>query len=240
MAEAMAEAGAAFLDVGAMSTAPYLDTRVEEAEEAGRLARAVDLLVTKVGLPVSADTARLRPARAALDAGARIINSVTGLTGDAEMARELGRRPDVGLILMAAERKPGPATDPVALVTSVLAESLALAHGAGIEASRIVVDPGIGFFRRQGIAWAQWDAIMLGRLHELRILGRPIAVGVSRKSFVGALTGEDDPARRLPGSLAAAAAAVLHGAHLVRTHDVAETQQAVRIAQAVRRAREEP
>jgi dihydropteroate synthase len=239
-AEAMAGAGAAFIDVGAMSTAPYLATRIDESEEADRLGWAVDLLVTKVGLPISADTSRHRPARAALDAGARVINDVTGLAGDAEMARELGRRADVGLVLMASERGARGGLDPIALVTGVLTESLALARAAGIDASRIVVDPGIGFFRHQDLPWHAWDAAVLARLHELRALGRPIAIGVSRKSFVGAITGEDDPARRLPGSLAATAAAVLHGAQLIRTHDVAETVQAVNVAQTVRRAHEGP
>ena len=234
-AEAMAGAGAAIVDVGAMSTAPYLATRIDESEEADRLAWAVDLLVTKVGLAVSADTSRCRPARAALEAGARIINDVTGLAGDAEMAREIGGRTGVGLILMASERGVRGARDPIALVTSVLAQSLAVASAAGIDASRIVVDPGIGFFRHQGIAWHDWDATVLGRLHDLRALGRPIAIGVSRKSFIGALTGEDDPERRLPGSLAATAVAVLHGAQVIRAHDVAETVQAVKVAQAVRR-----
>ena len=238
-AEAMAVAGAAFIDVGAVSTAPHLTTRIEESEETDRLGWAVDLLVAKIGLPVSADTSRCRPARAALDAGARIINDVTGLAGDADMARELGPRADVGVILMASEGGARGGGDPIAVVTSVLAQALAVARAAGIDASRIVVDPGIGFFRHQGIAWHAWDATVLGRLHELRALGRPIAVGVSRKSFVGAITGEDDPARRLPGSLAAAAVAVLHGAQLIRAHDVAETVQAVKVAQTVRRVREE-
>ena len=237
MAETMAGAGAAFVDVGAMSTAPYLGARIEESEEADRLAWAVDLLVAKLGVLVSADTSRHRPARAALDAGARIINDVTGLAGDAEMARELGRRPDVGLILVAFERAAPAARDPIAVVAGMLARSLDIARAAGIDEARIVVDPGIGFFRDQGLAWHEWDATVLGRLDELRPLGRPVAIGVSRKSFVGALTGEDDPARRLPGSLAAAAVAVLHGARLVRAHDVAETVQAVKVAQAVRRAR---
>jgi dihydropteroate synthase len=88
--------------------------------------------------------------------------------------------------------------------------------------------------RRSGIAWHEWDIAVLAGLGRLRALERPICVGVSRKSFLGALTGEGDPARRLPGSLAATTAAVLAGAHLIRTHDVAETLQAVRVAEAVR------
>ena len=237
VAEAMAGAGAAFVDVGAMSTAPYLAARIMESQEADRLAWAIDLLVKKLGLPVSADTSRRLPARAALDAGARIINDVSGLTGDADMAPEVARA-GVGLILMASERRERAAGDPIAIVNALLEESLAIARAAGIDPSRIVVDPGIGFFRNQGMAWHEWDCAVLGRLRELRRLGRPVSIGVSRKSFIGALAAEDDPTRRLPGSLAATAAAVLSGAQLVRAHDVAETVQAVKVAQAVRRARE--
>src|SRR5438034_656816 len=128
----MVEAGAALIDVGARSSAPYLETGISEAEETERLVRAVGALVAKLPVPVSADTSRPRPALAAL--------------------------------------------------------------------------------------------------------GRPLCVGVSRKSFVGAITGRDDPAARLPGSLAATAAAVLGGAALIRAHDVAETVDAVRVAERVRRA----
>ena len=242
-AEAMVGAGAAFLDVGAMSTAPYLAGRISEDEEADRLGAAVGLLAGKIEVAISADTSRSMPARAALEAGARIINDVTGLMGDADLAVVVARGA-AGLIAMASD---GPASragaaatgaprpdDPVAVVCARLAESLALARCAGIPADAIAIDPGIGFFRRSGMAWHEWDVAVLAGLGRLRALERPICVGVSRKSFVGALTGEGDPARRLPGSLAATAAAVLGGAHLIRTHDVAETVQAVRVAEAVR------
>jgi dihydropteroate synthase len=107
---------------------------------------------------------------------------------------------------------------------------------AGVDRERIVVDPGIGFFRRADIPWYEWDCRVLARLGRLGELGRPICVGLSRKSFIGALADEPDPANRLPGTLAAAAAAVLSGAHLIRCHDVAETVQAIRVAEAVLRA----
>jgi dihydropteroate synthase len=122
-------------------------------------------------------------------------------------------------------------------VMDLLEESLRIATQAGIPGERIVVDPGIGFFRRRGLAWHEWDCEILAGLGRLRDLGRPICIGVSRKSFVGEIAGEPDPGRRLPGSLAAAAAAVLGGAHLVRAHDVADTVQAVRVAEAIRRSR---
>ena len=104
---------------------------------------------------------------------------------------------------------------------------------------RILVDPGIGFFRDEAIAWPEWDCRVLAGLPALRALGRPLYVGVSRKSFIGALADVPDAGDRLSGSLAATAAAVLGGAHVIRAHDVAETVQAVRVAQAIARARGE-
>jgi len=233
--EAMARAGAAWLDVGAMSTAPYLEARIPEALEADRLHWAVGLLTTKLGLPVSADVSRVGPARAALEAGARMINDVTGLVGDPGLAR-LTAEAGAGLVLMAGPAAAPPAGEPVATVRAALQRSLAIARGAGIPDERILVDPGIGFFRGDGVAWPDWDCRVLAGLPALRALGRPLYVGVSRKSFIGAVAGVEDPAERLPGSLAATAAAVLGGAHVIRAHDVAETVQAVRVAQAIRRA----
>jgi dihydropteroate synthase len=243
--EVMLAAGATLVDVGAMSTAPYGAGRIAADEEADRLAGAVDLLVRKLDAPVSADTSRSLPARAALEAGARVVNDVTGLTGDPEMAA-LVARSDAGLILMASEPPagsdlappPSRRGDPLAVVGARLADGLASARQAGIPPDHIVLDPGIGFFRSQALPWHEWDCLVLAGLHRLRPLGRPLCVGVSRKSFIGAVAGEADPAARLPGSLAAGTAAVLAGAHLIRTHDVAETAQAVRVAQAIRRAGE--
>ena len=235
--EAMARAGAAWLDVGAMSTAPYLEARIPEALEADRLHWAVGLLTTKLDLPVSADVSRVGPARAALEAGARMINDVTGLVADPGLAR-LTAEAGVGLVLMAGPAAAPPAGEPVATVRAALQRSLAIARGAGIPDERILVDPGIGFFRGAGVAWPDWDCRVLAGLPALRALGRPLYVGVSRKSFIGALAAVEDPAERLPGSLAATAAAVLGGAHVIRAHDVAETVQAVRVAQAIRRAGE--
>ena len=126
----------------------------------------------------------------------------------------------------------------MATVRAALERSLATACAAGIPDERILVDPGIGFFRGDGVAWPEWDCRVLAGLPALRALGRPLYVGVSRKSFIGSVAGVADPAERLPGSLAATAAAVLGGAHVIRAHDVAATVQAVRVAQAIRRAAE--
>ncbi|MBI4587282.1 MAG: dihydropteroate synthase [Candidatus Rokubacteria bacterium] len=234
-AERMVEGGAVFVDVGGMSSAPYLVTRISEAEEADRLAGAIEQLVAKLAVRVSADTCRAAPARAALEAGAAIINDVSGLTGDPGMA-PLVARTGAGLIVMAGDRRPrGRGNQPMDVILALLRESLELAREAGIDAKRIAVDPGIGFFRTGDRPWYDWDCRVLGNLGLLAALGRPVCVGVSRKSFIGAVLGQADPGERLVGSLAAAGIAVFNGAHLIRCHDVAETRQAVRIAEAIRR-----
>jgi dihydropteroate synthase len=229
----MVEAGAALVDVGARSTAPYLHAEIPEAEECERLGAAVETLAGKVPVPISADTTRARAAQVALDAGARIVNDVSGLR-DPAMAG-LVRARGASVILMASPD--GTALgEPVASVRRFLAESLARARAAGIPDDRIVLDPGIGFFREGPVRWDQWDVEVLARLGELAELGRPLGIGVSRKSFLGAIAGREGPGERLAASLAATTAAVLVGAALIRTHDVAETLDAVRVAERLRRA----
>jgi dihydropteroate synthase len=235
-AERMVREGAAILDVGAMTTAPYLSAAVSASEEARRLGWAVEMLASKLGVPVSADTSRAEPARAALEAGAAIINDVRGLAADPALG-PLVAEARAGVILVASEREGAEGQNPVDAVMDLLEDSLRIATQAGIPAERIVVDPGIGFFRRREIPWHEWDCAILAGLDRLRDLGRPVCIGVSRKSFVGEIAGEADPGRRLPGSLAAVAAAVLGGAHLVRAHDVGDTVQAVRVAEAIRASR---
>lgn len=237
---AMAKSGAALLDVGARSSAPYLETAIGDTEEAERLATAVHALVTKVGLPVSADTARGPAARAALDAGATVINDVTALA-DEEVARVIAER-GVSAILMASPAAAGGApgdTAPLATVLGILSAAIGRARAAGVPESRVVLDPGIGFFRDAGVSWDVWDATLLARLDGLASLGRPLCVGVSRKSFLGAITGHADPAARLAASLAATAIAVLRGAAVIRAHDVGETVDAVRVAERLTAARHE-
>lgn len=240
----MVEAGAALIDVGARSSAPYLKTGISESEETERLVRAVGMLAAKLPVPVSADTSRPAVARAALQAGARVVNDVSALAEPA-LARVVAEH-DAGLVIGASPARPVPAEgglsemgrveEPIITVRRILERALAAARTAGVPEERIVLDPGIGFFRDAGVPWHLWDVAVLAGLPALAGLGRPLCVGVSRKSFVGAITGREDPAARLPGSLAATAAAVLGGAALIRTHDVAETLDAVRVAERVRRA----
>jgi len=247
---AMVEAGAVLIDVGARSTAPYLDTAITDEEERARLARAIEVLAPKLPVPISADTSRPGPARAALEAGARIINDVSGLR-DPTLASLVAER-GVGVILMAspedAERSLAVAggtvgvegtrssDQPVAVVSAVLEAALERARAAGIPDERVVLDPGIGFFRNAAMAWDEWDARVLAGLDALGKIGRPLCVGVSRKSFIGTIIGRPGAEKRLAGSLAATAVAVWNGAALIRTHDVAETLDAVRVAERVRGA----
>jgi len=231
-AQAMASAGADIIDIGAMSTAPYLKTQISAEEEAQRLIQAIEAVVSRVTIPVSADTQRVQPAQAALAAGARIINDVSGLKHDPAMAA-LVTRSGAGVVITASEVAPRTGA-PMARIRAALQESLEIAAQAGIPEDHIVLDPGIGFFRQPGIPWDEWDCVVLRELPSLRALGFPLLVGVSRKSFIGKILGQPDPADRLIGSLACAAIAVYNGAHIVRTHDVKETVEAVRIAERVR------
>ncbi|HYL82048.1 MAG TPA: dihydropteroate synthase [Candidatus Acidoferrum sp.] len=228
----MAAEGADLLDIGAMSTAPYLPTEIGEAEEARRLSGAIGFVRKETAIPISADTTRSRVALAALDSGAEVINDVSGFRGDHDMAEVVARRAQ-GVILMASGAGPE-ARDPFATVRGLLEESLKISWKAGVPEHRVVIDPGIGFFRKAAVPWDAWDCEILRRLEELRVLGRPLLVGVSRKSFIGKILGKTDPAERLVGSLAASAVAVVNGAHLIRTHDVGPTREAVRMAEALR------
>ena len=231
VAVGMVEAGAALIDVGARSTAPYLETGISDEEERRRLVRAVEALVAKVSVPVSVDTTRPGPARAALESGARVLNDVHGLR-DPALAR-VAVEHEVGVILMAfPDGRPG-RDDPVSEARGLLAGCLARARAAGLGDERVVLDPGIGFFREGPIPWDVRDVTVLAGLRELSELGRPLGVGVSRKSFIGAVTGRSGVAERLAGSLAATALAVANGAALIRTHDVAETVDAVRVAERI-------
>jgi dihydropteroate synthase len=231
-AEAIASAGADIIDIGAMSTAPYLKTHISEEEETARLVQAVEAVSRRVSLPISVDTQRAGSAAAALAAGACIVNDVSGLKHDPGMVR-LVATAQVGVILMAHEVTPGSGS-PMQRIHTALEESLQLAAQAGIPRNHIVLDPGIGFFRQPEVPWYEWDCIVLRELARLRIFGLPVLVGVSRKSFIGKLLGKPEAKDRLLGSLACAAIAVNNGAHLIRVHDVKETVETVRITERLR------
>lgn len=241
-AEKAVEDGAELLDLGAMSTAPYLKAEITEEAEMERVRVALEA-VAGTRATVSVDTVRASVADAALRHGATVLNDVTGLKHDERMASVVRER-GASLLAMAhsaADSGEGPARR----VAKALRETMRIAERAGLDERRLVLDPGIGFFREEGaglayspqrrMPWYRWDCEVLANLKALQRLGRPICVGVSRKSFIGKLAGLESPDERLPGSLAATALAVSNGASMVRTHDVRETVQAVRVAEAISR-----
>ena len=243
LAEDMVKEGVDVIDVGGMSTAPYLATQIPVEEETRRLTAAISAIRDAVKVPISVDTPRLRPAAAALEAGASIINDVSGLKNDKKMA-DLIAQHGASAILMAFETDQHPG-EPMERVLAALRETLDLTSKAGIPEERIVVDPGLGFFRKDGsgfgfsssyeLPWYAWDCTIIRELGKLQSLGRPSCISISRKSFIGRILGLKDPDERLVGSLAATAIAVFNGIHLIRTHDVAATLQAVRMADNIRK-----
>jgi len=224
--------GADWLDVGGESTRPAAEPVAIE-EEIRRVVPVIEGLRSRGAGPLSVDTSKAAVARAALDAGADLVNDVSGFGYDPAMAPLVAAR-RVPAVLMHlrgefAEMHRAPAySDVMAEIVSELGLALALAERAGVERRLLLVDPGLGFSKDAGHSLEA-----LRRLPELAALDRPVLVGPSRKSFIGKLL-ELPVERRLLGTAAAVASAVLLGAHVVRVHDVAEMVEVVRVADAVR------
>jgi dihydropteroate synthase len=229
----LAAQGADLLDVGGESTRPGAQA-VRAAEERERIEPVVGGLAGGggAGVPVSIDTSKASVAAAALDAGAEIVNDVTALRADPELAALCADR-DCGLVLMHMLGTPrtmqdNPTYDDVVDdVKSFLAERVEAAMAAGIDEERIYIDPGIGFGKT-----LDHNLELLRRLGELRDLGRPIVVGTSRKSFIGKLT-EREVDERLGGTIASNVLAAIAGADVVRGHDVLELRQAIDVAETI-------
>ena len=229
---AMAAAGADIIDIGGESTRPGA-AAVSEAEELARVLPVIRGLRREVSLPISIDTYKAAVARAALDGGADIVNDISALRFDPAMVSLVAQK-KVPVILMHMQGAPRTMqadphyTDVVREVRDFLAAQIYDAMDAGVGAEAIVIDPGIGFGKT-----LEHNLQLLSGLAALAALGQPLLVGVSRKTFIGKILNLD-PDRRLEGSLAAAVAAVLGGANLVRAHDVLETSKALRVTDALR------
>jgi dihydropteroate synthase len=228
--EQLVREGAAILDVGGESTRPGAE-EVSAEEELARTQPVVADLAA-LGHEISIDTSKLPVAEAALDAGAAIVNDVTALRGDPEIAGLCADR-DAGLVLMHMQGTPrtmqeSPAyEDVVDDVKAFLAERMEVAVAAGVGEERIWLDPGIGFGKA-----LEHNLELLRRLGELRELGRPLVVGTSRKSFIGKIDGSEAD-ERLGGTVASCVLAAAEGADVLRVHDVAEVRQAMTVATAV-------
>ena len=228
----LVDEGADLVDVGGESTRPGSDP-IEADEELLRVVPVIEGLVkARPGTPLSVDTRKPEVASAALDAGASVVNDIAGGRNSALL--ETVSRTGAGVVLMHMLGEPKTMQDDpryddvVAEVHEFLRERIEAAVFAGIPEERICIDPGIGFGKT-----VDHNLALLRAVPALRLLGAAVMVGASRKGFIGTLTGVEDPAARLEGSLAVAVLAAAHGADLVRVHDVEATVRALKVADAV-------
>jgi dihydropteroate synthase len=232
----MVDSGAEILDVGGESTRPGAQP-VPLEEELRRVLPVIRELRKNSNVPISIDTYKEAVARAALDAGADIVNDISALRFDPEMAALVASE-KAPLILMHMQGVPRTMQvephyqDVVREVQEFLEERIRSAKEAGIAKRQIIVDPGIGFGKT-----VAHNLALLRDLGSFISLGQPLLVGISRKAFIGKILKAAGPEERLEGSLAAAVAAALSGANIVRVHDVSETHRALRVADAIRLGR---
>lgn len=226
--------GADIIDIGGESTRPGA-AAVSVASELNRVIPVIEKLTRQVNALISIDTSKAEVARKALVAGANIINDISGLRFDPQLA-QLAAESRVPLILGHIQGRPGDmqnAPQYASLmhdICSDLGYSVKLALEAGLSREQLIIDPGIGFGKT-----VQHNLLILKNLSSLRRLNLPIMVGPSRKSFLGKISGLDAE-ERLEGTLAAAAVAIMNGAHLIRTHDVEQTKRLATILDAIKAA----
>ena len=229
-AETMARDGAAIIDVGGESTRPGADD-VSEQQELDRVIPVIEELVAAVDVAVSIDTSKPGVMRAAIAAGAAMINDIRALREEGALQAAVELQRPVCLMHMLGQprtmqQKPE-YTDLVGEVRDFLDERVRVCVEAGLPEDSIIIDPGFGFGKTP-----RHNVELLSNLRQLQAIGRPILVGLSRKSTLGELTGRD-VGERMPASIAAAVIAVIEGATIVRVHDVRETVDALRVAAAV-------
>ena len=228
--------GADFIDVGGMSTAPYLSTIVSEKVEFNRISNAIKIIQNVSNLPISVDTCRASVAKSALDLGVEIINDISGLKYDEKMIDVISNY-NPSLILCAFNQKKVSGNN-INITKNLLKKSIDIFKKIGFPSNKIVLDPAIGFFRKSGngpfftkIA-SDWVARDIQILQNLNLIKQqyPILISVSNKSFIGKLLGKESPSDRIFGSIAAEVVSVLNGADIIRTHNVLETKDAIKVA----------
>jgi dihydropteroate synthase len=228
-ARRMIAEGADIIDIGAESTRPYGAQPISAEQEVKRL-QPILAEVVSLGIPVSIDSMKSAVVAWALDTGAAIVNDVWGLQRDPDMAVLLAAR-NSPVIVMHNRDRVDPDIDIMKDITGFFARSLDIAAKAGISPGNIVLDPGIGFGKTP-----EQSMTALARLSELGSFGLPLLVGASRKRFISTVT-PSEPHQRLGGSIAAHLIAAKGGARIIRTHDVSETVQALRVAAAIEEKR---
>ncbi|MCX7793299.1 MAG: dihydropteroate synthase [Thermodesulfovibrionales bacterium] len=230
----MVEDGADIIDIGGESTRPGSEP-VSAAEEIKRVVPVIKRLVAQVKVPVSIDTYKSLVARAALDAGASMVNDISGLRFDPEM-KNIVAEYRVPVIIMHIKGIPktmqlNPTYD--ALIPEImdyLREGIIIAREAGISEELIIIDPGIGFGKT-----FEHNLEIINRLREFTYLEKPILIGPSRKAFIGKLLGDVPPLMRLEGTLGAVAIAAYNGANIVRVHDVKETVKLLKVVDGIKK-----
>jgi len=228
--------GADFIDVGGMSTAPYLSTIVSEKVEFNRISNAIKIIQNVSNLPISVDTCRASVAKAALDLGVDIINDISGLKYDDKMIEVISNyNPSLILGAFNPKRISG---NLVTQTRNLLKKSIDISKKIGVPSNKIVVDPSIGFFRKSGKGpfftrissdWVKRDIQIIKNLNSIK-RQYPILISISNKSFVGKILGKENPSDRLFGSIAAEVVSVLNGADVIRTHNISETKDAIEVA----------
>jgi len=230
----MVEEGADIIDIGGESTRPG-SKPLELKEELRRVIPVIDSIAKEVEVPISIDTYKSTVAQRAIEAGAEIINDISGLNFDQSLAK-VAAKEDTPLVLMHIRGTPETMQKDVhydslfSEILQCLKVSIQRAESAGLDPRQIIIDPGIGFGKT-----VEDNLLIIKNLFEFRILGKPILLGTSRKSFIGKIL-NTEVGDRLEGTLSSAAIGVLNGAHIIRSHDVLQTKKAIAVVDAIRLA----
>ena len=232
----MENQGADFIDVGGMSTAPYLSTLVSEKVESKRILNAIKIIQNFTNLPISVDTCRAKVAQDSLEYGVEIINDISGLKYDEKMQEVISKF--VPSLILCAYNSKILLGNSIQTTKKLLKESLKIAKKSNVPSEKIVLDPAIGFFRKTGKGpfftkiksdWLERDLSIIKNLNLIK-QNYPILISVSNKSFLGEIIGKENPSDRLFGSIAAETVSVLNGANIIRTHNVEATKDAIMVA----------
>jgi len=230
----MVEEGADFIDIGGESTRPGSQPLGLD-EELRRVIPVIEFLAREVDVPISIDTYKSTVAKKAIEAGAQIINDISGLYLDSLLS-QVAAKEDVPLVLMHIRGNPETMQKNIhyeslfSEIIQYLKDSIRRAESAGVDPEQIIIDPGIGFGKT-----VEDNLLILKNLKEFKILGKPLLLGTSRKSFIGKILNAD-VTERVEGSLSSIVVGVLNGAHIIRCHDVLQAKRAIAIADAVRQA----
>ena len=238
----MEENGTNIIDIGGMSTAPYLKTIVSEKTESERITKTIKIIQNLSNIPISVDTCRASVAKDALELGIDVINDISGLKYDKNMPKIIEKySPSVILCSYNKQLVKG---NPISVTKKLLNESILIAKNSQVPKDKIVVDPAIGFFRRSSDVknklpytkidsdWAQRDVEIIKKLKLLKT-NFPILVSISNKSFIGKLLGKENPADRNTGTAIAEMLSIINGASIIRTHNPQITSDVIKLTKSL-------